>query len=119
MLLVEIGSSRFAALGCVFRRSRPAIPIPSPPNSTRVVCPGKTRTVARLLKEPPPPGARTHSFASVYRQGRYAHVIEPGEAPLDDLKAFCCMNHGDACHVGLVTRDYGMFERREAPPAIF
>lgn len=70
------------------------------------------------FKETPPPGCRSHSFASVYRQGRYAHLIEPGDAPLDDLKEFCRINHGDDCHVGLVTRDYGMFERSEAPPPL-
>lgn len=62
-----------------------------------------------------PEGSRAQAFASVYRQGRYVHVIEPGSARLEELGMFCSAQHCDECHVGLVTRDYGMFERDEAP----
>lgn len=82
------------------------------------------RTVAVFQSSSPylraqlPEGARAQAFASLYRQGRYAHVIEPGHARLEELAPFCSAQQCDGCHVGLVTRDYGMFERSEAPPPL-
>lgn len=59
-------------------------------------------------------GLVSQSFASLYRADQYLHVIEPAADQLERLRALQCA-HPEHCHVAIVTRDYGMFERREAP----
>jgi len=57
------------------------------------------------------------SFSSVYREGRFAHLIEsPDESTGITLSERLLTEPGaDNIRVVEVTRDYGMYDRREAP----
>ena len=63
------------------------------------------------------PQATVRRFASLYRPGQCMHVIGAA-SPADALAAVAASkSQGAAVHwrLGLVSRDYGMFERAEAP----
>ncbi|WP_315751559.1 MULTISPECIES: antibiotic biosynthesis monooxygenase family protein [unclassified Bradyrhizobium] len=57
------------------------------------------------------------SFSSVYREGRFAHLVElPNEPTGVALSTQLLAEPGaDNIRVVEVTRDYGMYDRREAP----
>ena len=57
------------------------------------------------------------SFSSVYRQGHFAHLVElPDEITGVELSTQLLAEPGaDNIRVVEVTRDYGMYDRREAP----
>lgn len=59
-------------------------------------------------------GMRVQSFASLYRADQYLHVIEAAPAHLDQVQT---LRAADPTHhyLARVARDYGMFERGEAP----
>ncbi|NPV23115.1 antibiotic biosynthesis monooxygenase family protein [Bradyrhizobium aeschynomenes] len=62
-------------------------------------------------------GLAVESFSSVYREGRFAHLLElPDEATGLTLSAQLLSEPGaDNIRVVEVARDYGMYDRREAP----
>ncbi|MGC2777904.1 MAG: antibiotic biosynthesis monooxygenase family protein [Bradyrhizobium sp.] len=57
------------------------------------------------------------SFSSVYREGRFGHLVELPDEPTGlALSAQLLAESGaDYVRVVEVTRDYGMYDRREAP----
>ncbi|MGJ5204934.1 antibiotic biosynthesis monooxygenase family protein [Bradyrhizobium sp. HKCCYLR20261] len=57
------------------------------------------------------------SFSSVYREGRFAHLIELPDEPTGIALVTQLLTEpgADNIRVGEVTRDYGMYDRREAP----
>lgn len=59
-------------------------------------------------------GLEVQSFASLYRADQYLHVIHPTPAQLDQVHALRALDPAHH-HLAQVTRDYGMFERGEAP----
>ncbi|CCD95470.1 conserved hypothetical protein [Bradyrhizobium sp. ORS 375] len=62
-------------------------------------------------------GRTVESFSSVYREGRFAHLIElPDEATGIALSTQLLAEPGaDNIRIVEVSRDYGMYDRREAP----
>ncbi|CCD88589.1 putative Antibiotic biosynthesis monooxygenase [Bradyrhizobium sp. ORS 285] len=62
-------------------------------------------------------GRTVESFCSVYREGRFAHLVElPDEAAGLTLSVQLLSEPGvDNIRVVEVARDYGMYDRREAP----
>lgn len=59
-------------------------------------------------------GLQVQSFASLYRADQYLHVIQPTPAQLARIQALRTADPAHH-HLASVTRDYGMFERGEAP----
>lgn len=59
-------------------------------------------------------GLRVESFASLYRADQYLHVIQPDAGQVPRVFALRAADP-EQCHLAVVTRDYGMFERQEAP----
>jgi heme-degrading monooxygenase HmoA len=55
------------------------------------------------------------SFMSLYREGQYLHLTTPAPAQLARISTLADAVPNEGCHVAIVTRDYGMFERGEAP----
>lgn len=59
-------------------------------------------------------GLKAQSFASLYRADQYLHVVEAMPTQLDRLETLRMADPAHH-HLARVTRDYGMFERGEAP----
>ena len=53
-------------------------------------------------------------YTSLYRADQYLHLLQPQPDQFDAIGKLATATP-DSCHVAIVTRDYGMFERDEAP----
>lgn len=69
---------------------------------------------SRHADSPWPQAAGVEGFASIYRDGEFAHVLAPADMA-DAARLLAAASGAARTRLGEVARDYGKFERAEAP----